>query len=60
MRLECKLEISLTPEARIISEDDTHAVIALLIEKAWLARNLHFFAALADCATTTATVLPVT
>jgi hypothetical protein len=58
MGLECKIEISLTPEARIISENETHAVVAVLIEKAWLTRNIHFLAALADCATTP-TIAPI-
>ena len=40
------------PEARIVDEDQTRAVIALSIDKAWLARNIRFLAALADCATT--------
>jgi hypothetical protein len=59
MGLECKLEITLTPEARIISEDETYAVVAVLIEKAWLSRNIHFLAALADRATVPA-VAPIT
>ena len=56
---EIKIEIVITPEARIIEEDDTHAIIAVRIEKAWLTRNIHFLAALADCATVL-TVLPMT
>lgn len=50
MGLEFTIEIKLTPEARIISENETHAVVAVLIEKAWLKRNIHFLAALADSA----------
>lgn len=38
----------LETEARIIAENDTHAVIALRLEKASIARNLPFLAALAD------------
>lgn len=38
----------LETEARIIAEDDTHAVIALRIPKGWISRNLSFFSALAD------------
>ena len=48
---EFKNEVVMTPEARIIAEDDTHAVVAVRIEKAWLTRNIHFLAALADCVT---------
>jgi len=39
------------PAARIIAEDDIHAIVALRVKKAWLAKNIHFLAALADCAT---------
>jgi hypothetical protein len=56
---ECKIEIVLIPEARIIAEDDTHAVVAVRIEKKWLTRNLHVLAALADSATSSA-VVPLT
>jgi len=39
-------------EARIIQEDETHAVIAITVEKAslghWLQRNAGFIAALTD------------
>jgi hypothetical protein len=59
MRSECTIEIVITPEARIITEDDTHAVVAVRIEKAWLSRNIHFLAALADCAITVTTVIPM-
>lgn len=38
----------LETEARIIVENDTHAVIALRLEKATIARNLLFLAALAE------------
>lgn len=38
----------LATEARIIAENDTHAVIALRVEKSWFERNLHFIAALSD------------
>ena len=55
---ECEIEIAITPEARIIAEDDTHAVVAVRIEKQWLARNIHFLAALADRATVPA-VAPI-
>jgi hypothetical protein len=58
MSLQCKVEIHLTPEAHIISEDDTHAVVAVRIEKAWLTRNIHFLTALADCAAVL-TVIPM-
>ena len=54
MRPDCKIlkiDLATTPEARIISEDDTHAVVAVRLEKAWLTRNMHFLAALADVAT---------
>lgn len=38
----------LETEARIIAENDTHAVIALRIEKAAIYRNLPLLAALSD------------
>lgn len=38
----------LETEARIIAENDTHAVIALRVDKAFLRRNLLLMAALAD------------
>lgn len=38
----------LDTEARIIAEDETYAVIAVRVEKAFLARNLLLLAALAD------------
>lgn len=38
----------LETEARVISENATHAVIALRIEKATIARNLSFLAALCE------------
>lgn len=50
-----KLDIA-PPEARIIAEDDTYAVIAVRIEKAWLTRNIRFLAALADCTVVPSTV----
>jgi hypothetical protein len=50
MGTERKFDIDLTPEARIIAEDDTHATIAVRVDKQWLARNLHFIAALLDSA----------
>lgn len=37
----------LDTEARIIAENETHAVFALRVEKATIARNLPFLAALA-------------
>lgn len=40
----------LETEARIIAENDTHAVIALRVEKATIARYLPLMAALADLA----------
>jgi hypothetical protein len=45
-----KLEIPISPDVRIIDEDDTHIVVAVRIEKARLKKNIHFFAALFDCA----------
>jgi hypothetical protein len=53
-----KIEIVITPDARIIAEDGTHIVVAARIEKEWLTRNIHFLAALADCATESA-VAPI-
>ena len=44
-------EIDRLPEARIVAEDDIQTIVAFRIDKAWLARNIHFLAALADCAT---------
>ncbi len=38
----------LRTDARIIAEDETHAVVALRIPKKWIGRNLRFFAAIAD------------
>lgn len=38
----------LRTDARIIAEDDTHAVVALRISKKWMSRNLPFLAALAE------------
>lgn len=38
----------LDTEARIIAENETHAVIALRVEKSSIARNLPLLAALAD------------
>ena len=35
-------------EARIISQDKTHAVIALRVEKAFFRRHLHLLASLAN------------
>lgn len=37
-------------EARIVSEDRTHAVIAVRIEKRWLERNRRFIAHLVEMA----------
>lgn len=42
----------LETEARIIAENETHAVIALRVEKQWLGRNMPFIAALTHVATT--------
>jgi hypothetical protein len=43
---------------RIVAEDDDHVVVAVHVEKAWLARNIGFLAALAELATAaTITVL---
>ena len=38
----------LLTEARIIAENNTHAVITLRIDKAFFARNMRFMAALAE------------
>jgi len=38
----------LETEARIIAESDTHAVVAVRVEKKWLSRNMSFLAALAE------------
>lgn len=38
----------LETEARIIAENDTHAVIALRLDKKMIARNMLFLAALSD------------
>ncbi|WP_441252421.1 hypothetical protein AB8A28_14065 [Tardiphaga sp. 71_E8_N1_1] len=38
----------LRTDARIIAEDDTHAVVALRINKKWIGRNLPFLAAIAE------------
>lgn len=38
----------LRTDARIIAEDDTHAVVAVRINKKWIGRNLPFLAAIAD------------
>jgi hypothetical protein len=51
MKQACNTETSVIPEARIISEDETHATVCVRVEKAWLTRNIHFLAALVDCAT---------
>lgn len=48
----------LETEARIIVENDTHAVLALRVEKATIARNLPFLAALADLVPALKTILP--
>ncbi len=47
--MDCKIEIPLSPAVRVIDEDDTHIVVAVRVEKAVLAQNLHFLAALVDC-----------
>jgi len=41
----------LETEARVIAEDETHAVIALRVEKKWIGRNLRLFTAMADIVT---------
>ncbi len=41
-------------QASIIAENDTHAVVAIRLPKAWIGENLRFFAALAEVATRTA------
>lgn len=46
--MECDPRAYLETESRIIAENETHAVIALRLEKATIARNLLFLAALAD------------
>jgi hypothetical protein len=51
MNQSCNMKLTLIPEARIVAEDETHATVCVRVEKAWLARNIHFLAALADCAT---------
>jgi hypothetical protein len=58
MNQACNIELAVIPEARIIAEDETHATICVRVEKAWLSRNIHFLAALADCAAVL-TVLPM-
>jgi hypothetical protein len=53
-----KAEIEAMPAMRIVAEDDDHVVVAVHVEKAWLARNIGFLAALAELATAaTITVL---
>ena len=34
--------------SRIIAENDTHAVVAIRLEKRWIQDNIHFLAALAN------------
>lgn len=46
--MECDPRIYLETEARIIAENDTHAVIAIRVDKCFFARNLLFMAALSD------------
>jgi hypothetical protein len=41
----------LRTDARIIAEDETHAVVALRTNKKWIGRNLPFLAAIADLST---------
>jgi hypothetical protein len=41
----------LETEARVIAEDETHAVIALRVEKRWIDRNMPFFSAIAEIST---------
>jgi hypothetical protein len=48
----------LETEARIIVENDTHAALALRVEKAAIARNLPFLAALADLVPALKSLLP--
>jgi len=48
----------LDTEARIIVENDTHVAVALRVEKAAIARNLPFLAALADLVPALKSILP--
>lgn len=41
----------LATDARVIAENETHAVIALRVEKKWIDRNLPLFMAMAEIAT---------
>lgn len=43
----------LETEARIIAENETHAVVAVRVDKKWIARNLGVFAALSNLPATT-------
>ena len=56
------LESLLETEARILAENDTHAVVALRVEKEalqrFMQRNRQLFAALADLAPTFKTTQP--
>ena len=45
--------------ARIISENDTHVVIAVRVEKAVISRSLPLMAALADLVSAASHILPV-
>lgn len=50
----------LETDARIIVQNDTHAVIALRLEKATIARNLPFLAALAELMPALKTIIETT
>lgn len=41
----------LSTDARIIAENETHAVVAVRISKKWIGLNMPFIAALADLTT---------
>jgi hypothetical protein len=49
----------LRTDARIIAEDDTHAVVPVSINKKWIGRNLPFLAAIADLSVEPAAVVSV-
>lgn len=39
----------LNTDARLITENATHVVVALRVEKEWIKRNMPFLAALSEC-----------
>jgi len=49
----------LLTEMRIIAENDTHAVLAIRLDKSWIARNLPVLSALADLAPPTVPADPI-